>query len=63
MKGQSQRYGTQFVAYDNQAAMKMQPTEEIDRLDARLVSIGLPSMGIYACVLKASYGKPVVLLH
>ena len=62
-QGKPQRYGTQFVSNDNSASMRMQPTEDIGHLDARRAAIGLPPVGIYACVLKAFYGKPVVLLH
>ncbi len=62
-QGKPQRYGTQFVGYDNTAAIKMQPTADIGKLDARRAAIGLPPMNIYACVLRAAYGKPVVPLH
>ncbi|WP_426690295.1 DUF6624 domain-containing protein [Rhodanobacter ginsengiterrae] len=56
-----QRYGTQFVSDDKSAAMKLQPIEDVEHVDARRRDMGLPPLADYACILSAVYGKPFTL--
>lgn len=55
-----QRYGTQYISYDNSLQMKLQPTEDFAHVDARRASMGMPKLADYACVLSVYYKKPVV---
>ncbi|MEP6897211.1 MAG: DUF6624 domain-containing protein [Rhodanobacter sp.] len=59
-QGKPQRYGTQFISYDNRPQMKLQPTEDFAHVDARRARLGMPKLADYACVLSMYYNKPVV---
>lgn len=57
-QGKPQRYGTQFMP-DASGALAMQPVEDGAGLDARRAAMGLMPIGLYRCVLGASYHLPV----
>ncbi|MFT4198522.1 MAG: hypothetical protein QM601_11555 [Pseudoxanthomonas sp.] len=57
-QGKPQRYGTQFHTGDD-GSVTMQPTEDLDGLDARRSAVGLPPIAEYKRMLEQIYHRPV----
>ncbi len=57
-QGKPQRYGTQFKSAAD-GVMELQPTEDVQTLDARRRAVGLQPLEAYKAMLSDSYGKPV----
>jgi hypothetical protein len=57
-QGKPQRYGTQFKSAAD-GVMELQPTEDIQTLDARRRAAGLQPLEAYKAMLSETYGKPV----
>ncbi|MFF2049788.1 DUF6624 domain-containing protein [Stenotrophomonas bentonitica] len=57
-QGKPQRYGTQFKSAAD-GVMELQPTEDMQTLDARRRAVGLQPLEAYKAMLSDSYGKPV----
>jgi len=57
-QGKPQRYGTQFTSAAD-GVMELQPTEDMQTLDARRRAAGLQPLAAYKAMLSETYGKPV----
>ena len=57
-QGKPQRYGTQFKSAAD-GVMELQPTEDMQTLDARRRAVGLQPLEAYKAMLSDSYEKPV----
>lgn len=55
-RGKPQRYGANFVLRDGE--LKPAPMEDEANVDNRRRAVGLGTLAIYACVLRAMYGSP-----
>ncbi len=59
-RGEPQLYGTQFAA-DADGVQRPQPIEDIERVDERRATVGLPPLTEYALQLREAYGGEVSL--
>ncbi|WP_261382015.1 DUF6624 domain-containing protein [Xanthomonas vasicola] len=58
-QGKGQRYGTQFVRDKEGELVLQEPVEDLDNIDARRAEMDLMPLGVYQCVLRATYeGNP-----
>ena len=55
--GKPQRYGTSFSVKNGR--LVADPIEQVERLDERRASVGLPAMAAYAKLLGELYALPV----
>ncbi|WP_258072071.1 DUF6624 domain-containing protein [Xanthomonas arboricola] len=54
-QGKHQRYGTQFVRNEDGELVLQEPVEDLASIDARRAQMDLMPLGIYQCVLRATY--------
>ncbi|USI99515.1 hypothetical protein MUG10_15865 [Xanthomonas prunicola] len=60
-QGKRQRYGTQFVRNEDGELVLQEPVEDLANIDARRAQMDLMPLGIYQCVIRATYeGNPSV---
>lgn len=55
-RGEPQIYGTQFLIDKGVFAMRL--TEDVDHVEERRRSVGLPPLSDYECALRVMYGAP-----
>lgn len=57
-QGKPQKYGTQFVRNGSGEFVLQEPVEDLGGIDARRARMDLMPLGLYRCVLHATYDPP-----